>query len=821
MLIRKRKKRRSRFVIALWIIGGITTVGSIGLWILFLTVKIPSIENFSERRVAQSTKIYDRSGEVLLWEIHGEERRTVVPFEKISNNIKNATIAIEDDSFYDHRGVRPLSILRAFFVDVLQGKRHGGSTITQQLVKNTLLTPEQTATRKIKEIVMAIKMESVYEKDEILGLYLNEIPYGSNTYGIESAAQNYFGKSASEISLAEAAYLAALPQAPTRYSPYGSRRAELEERKNLVLERMKNLKFITDEDYERARQEKAAFLPQKRQGLRAPHFVMYVRELLIEKHGEELVEQGGLVVKTTLDASLQEKAEEIIARKGAEIETKFNASNAGLVAIDPKTGGILAMVGSRDYFNLEREGNFNITLAHRQPGSAFKPMVYAAAFKKGYTPETVVFDLETNFGVQGAEPYIPQNYDEKFRGPVTLRQALAQSLNVPSVKTLYLVGLDEAINTARDFGISTLGDKSRYGLSLVLGGGEVTPLELTTAYGVLANQGIKTATHPIIEVRDSSGNLLENEKISQERVISADIANTVTDILADNEARSPTFGPRSPLFVEGYDVAVKTGTTNDYRDVWTVGYSTNIVAGAWAGNNDNSSMTKNVAGFIIAPLWREFMDAALPSFEKESFVKPPASLTKKPALRGIWKGGRTYVVDKTSGKLATDYTPESQREERVAQEVHSILYWISKDDPEGPQPSNPASDSQFALWEGPVRAWAARNGYVDDGSQIPITEYDTSHLPENWPDIKFNDDERQKTFVLGEIITFHPAIAARYGVGSVEIFLDGEFVKSESGAINQIVLDVKDSGPHTLKIRVFDLIGNKQEAELQFIVSEM
>ena len=817
--VKNRKNKINRRRLVLVSMAGLLAILALCGWILFLVIEIPSIENFRERTIAQSTKIYDRTGEVLLWEIHGEERRTVVPFEDISNNIKNATIAIEDDSFYNHWGVRPLSILRAFFVDIFQGKRHGGSTITQQLVKNTLLTPEQTPTRKIKEIVMAIKMESVYEKDEILSLYLNEIPYGSNTYGIESAAQNYFGKQARDLALAEAAYLAALPQAPTRYSPYGSHRQELDERKNLVLGRMLELGFIATEEHDAAKKEAVVFLPQKRGGLRAPHFVMYVRELLNEKYGEELVEQGGLVVTTTLDAKLQEKAEEIVTRKGAEIETKFNASNSGLVATDPKTGGILAMVGSRDYFNIEREGNFNITLARRQPGSAFKPLVYAAAFKKGYTPETVVFDLETNFGVQGAEQYIPQNYDEKFRGPVTLRQALAQSLNVPSVKVLYLTGLDAALDTARDLGISTLGDKSRYGLSLVLGGGEVTPLELTSAYGALANQGIKTNTHAIIKVEDAGGNLLEEEKISSQRVIDANITNLVTDILSDNEARTPAFGARSPLFVEGYDVAVKTGTTNDYRDVWTVGYSPNLVVGAWAGNNNNSSMTKNVAGFIIAPLWREFMDAALPTMEKEAFVKPQAQNPTKPVLRGIWKGGKNYIVDKASGKLATEYTPEAQREERIVQEVHSILYWLNKNDPGGPQPANPARDSQFTLWEGPVREWALRSGYTDAGGTIPITDVDTTHSPENWPVISLPQDEQHKNFTAGQIVIFHPNITSRYPVSEAEIFLDGEFIKSESGRVRQVELNIDEEGEHLLKVRVFDSIGNKGEAEFPFTFS--
>ena len=558
---RRRKRNPKLFFLSLAIGAGVFFL-AIAAWLAFLLVEIPSIENLKERKIAESTKIYDYTGETLLWEVHGDERRTVVPLDRISRHIQNATIAIEDSSFYTHGGVRIPSIIRAAIADIFQGKKQGGSTITQQLIKNTLLNPDRTLTRKVKEMVMSVKMESNYSKDEILSLYLNEIPYGSNTYGIESASQAYFGKSAEEVSLAEAAYLAALPKAPTRYSPYGNNRELLETRKNLVLERMKELLFITDEEYERARNETVSFLPQRKQGLIAPHFVIYVREQLIERYGEDVVERGGLEVITTLDLDLQQKGEEILTRRVAENEQKYNASNAGLVALDPKTGRILVMVGSRDYFDIEHEGNFNVTLARRQPGSAFKPIVYAAAFKRGYTPDTVVFDLETNFSTNRSEPYIPKNFDGKHRGPLTLRSALAQSLNVPSVKVLYLAGIQNAIDMAEDFGISTLTDRSRFGLSLVLGGGEVTPLELSGAFGVFANQGIKTDTHAIIRVQDRNGNTLEEERVSSERVIDANIANMINDILSDNIARSPEFGLNSPLHFANYQVAAKTGTTN-------------------------------------------------------------------------------------------------------------------------------------------------------------------------------------------------------------------------------------------------------------------
>ncbi len=788
--------------------------------ILFAFIKIPTLEDFRERKVAESTKIYDRTGKILLWEVHGEERRTVVQFENISRNVKNATIAIEDSNFYSHHGISPLSLFRVVFLNIFQGKQvgSGGSTITQQLVKNTLLTREQTLIRKAKEIIIAVKLESAYSKDDILNLYLNEIPYGSNTYGIESAAQNFFGIPASDVSLTEAAYLAALPQAPTRYSPYGNNRKDLEARKDLVLERMRTLQYISTEEYESAKKEKVTFLPQRKQGLLAPHFVMYVREILNEKYGEDVIEQGGLEVITTLDADLQTKAEAIVARRAPDMQKNFNASNIALTAIDPKTGHILVMVGSRDYFDVNNDGNFNVALARRQPGSTFKPLVYATAFKKGYTPETVVFDLETNFAAAG-DPYIPQNYDEKFRGPVTLREALAQSLNVPAVKTLYLAGIGDSIETARDFGITTLTNQNHYGLTLVLGGGEVSLLELTSAYGVFANQGMKVNHHPIIQVKDKDGSILEEEIVRSELAIDTNITNMISSILSDNAARTPTFGSRSPLYFEGMSVAAKTGTTNDYRDVWTVGYNPNMVVGTWAGNNDNSSMTKNVAGFIIAPLWREFMDTALAQVEKTVFTPPQPVGVKKPVLRGVWKGSRAYEVDKISENLATPFTPQDQREERVTQEIHSILYWVNKDNPDGPIPTNPAQDPQFSLWEGPVRAWAQKNGYGDGDISGKPLEYDSSHSPENWPSISFPNNEERKVFSYGDDIVFHPTITGHYTIVDIEIFVDGDYIRSEKGAFQNLEIGDFETGEHVLKLKVYDIIGNKQEREVSFTVA--
>src|SRR3989338_8886682 len=489
---------RIKHILAIFAVVVMFSVGILVAWATIL--KIPAIDNFQNRKVAESTKIYDRTGNILLYDVHGTMRRTAVPLDDISPNLRNASVAIEDAEFYQHYGFRPLSFLRALSVDILSLKFvQGGSTITQQVVKNALLTQDKTIIRKVKEIVLAIKLERAYPKDHILETYLNETSYGGTIYGVEEASQYFFGLSAKDVSLAQAAYMAALPQAPTRYSPYGNHRDELESRKNFVLSKMKENKFITDSEYENALQEKVEFKDTAEAGIKAPHFVFFVREYLEGKYGADAVERSGLQVITTLDYDLQKRAEETLTKAALSNEKNFNASNAGLVAIDPKTGQILTMVGSRGYFDPEIEGKVNIALANRQPGSAFKPFVYATALGKGYTPETILFDLQTQFGSQcrpddfSCEPpcYSPGNFDLKFRGPMTLREAIAQSVNVPSVKVLYLAGITDSLKTASDMGISTLGDKNQYGLTLVLGGGEVNLLEMTGAYAVFANDGVR------------------------------------------------------------------------------------------------------------------------------------------------------------------------------------------------------------------------------------------------------------------------------------------------------------------------------------------
>jgi len=689
-------------IIALLLVGGI--IGSLVLAFWAGNLKIPDIQSFNERKTIQSTKIYDRTGKVLFWDIHKNIQRTVVPLDQISRHIKNATVAIEDSSFYQHNGVEPLSILRAIFVDFLSGSmKQGGSTITQQLVKNAYLTGEKSFSRKIKEIILTLKTEKTLSKEDILNLYLNEIPYGGNSYGIEAASQTFFAKKASDITLAEAAYLAALPKAPTYYSPYGDHRDELEDRKNFILKRMLELGFITQEEAGRALKEKVSFIAKADQSIKAPHFSVFIRSYLENKYGKDMVEQDGLKVITTLDYNLQQKAGALVAKYAKENTEKFNATNAGLVAIDPKTGQILAMVGSKDYFNIKDEGNFNITLSHRQPGSSIKPFVYATALKKGFTPDTVVFDVPTEFNsscnpegtpIAGTNPddcYMPENYDHVYRGPISFRNALAQSINVPSVKVLYLAGLKDSLQTIQDMGITTLKDPNRYGLTLVLGGGEVSPLELTGAYAVFANNGERNPVTGILKIEDKNGNVLEKFSPHPQNVLDKNIALLISDILSDNNARSPAFGETSWLYFPDRPVAVKTGTTNNYRDAWVMGYTPSIAVGVWCGNNDNTPMQKKVAGFIAAPLWNAFLTEVFKTLPKEEFEKPVPQPEPKPILAGNWLGQATT----TSSTL----------------QIHEILYWLNKDDPLGPQPTNPESDPQFRLWEWPVQKWAKEHGY--------------------------------------------------------------------------------------------------------------
>ena len=694
--------------ITLFVVG-ILSISGLLVWVS--TMKIPDLSSFEDRRILQSTKIYDHTGEILLYDLHQDVKRTIVPFEDISRNIKNATIAIEDERFYSHFGIDIKGILRAAFVNIKDGDLlggQGGSTLTQQVIKNSILQNDKKLTRKIKEAILSVKIERVLNKDQILAIYLNESPYGGTIYGVEEATQSFFGKSAKDVSIAEAAYIAALPQAPTYLSPYGNHQSDLDQRKNSVLRHMLDNNLITKDEYNIAKEEKVTFLPQAVTGIRAPHFVMYVKDQLVKQFGEEALAERGLKVITTLDYDLQQKAEEIVNRRSLANAEKFKATNAGLVAVNPKNGDLLVMVGSRDYFSKDIEGNFNITLASRQPGSSIKPFVYATAFSKGYLPNTILFDVKTQFSpaCEANSPssespcYSPNNYNNKFRGPVSMRNALAGSLNIPAVKTLYLAGIKNTLKLAADMGLTTLNDPERYGLTLVLGGGEVRLLDMTYAYGVFANDGLKAEPRSILEIEDNQGNSIYESQVSAKQVIDKNVALMINNVLSDNVARTPLWGANSIVYFSNRDVAVKSGSTNNLRDAWVMGFTPNLAVGTWSGNNNNSPMGGGLSGLITAPTWKEFMDYALDKIPDEKFSQPQIDLTGiKPIIRGEYIDSAVLLTKMNDSGTTTVNMGD------ILNNIHSILYFVNKDNPRGPYPENPNNEGQYHNWEYAVQKW--------------------------------------------------------------------------------------------------------------------
>jgi penicillin-binding protein 1C len=701
------QQKRARYVKILTITGVVVAsiIAALCVYVLYLAKTVPSIQEIGSQQIGQSTKIYDRTGTVLLYDIDNNgQKRTLVSFDQIPQSLKDATIAIEDQNFYNEPAFDIKGILRALYVDITTHSfAEGGSTLTQQLARTAFLTLNQTISRKIREFILAVKLNEYYSKDQILSLYLNEVPYGPNISGVGEASEDYFGVPVQDLNIAQSAVLAALPQAPTYYSPWGTHVDELLQRQQLVLQQMYNTGKITKAELTDAQNFKIVFQPQSESGsgIRAPHFVMAVENYLVQKYGENEVDNGGLKVITTLNWTLQQQAEAAVTAGVARNTQLYQATNAALVAQDPATGEILALVGSADYFDTANDGNFDVaTQGLRQPGSSLKPFVYLTAFQMGYTPDTILFDVPTEFSTNSACPAVPdfnttntkcfhpQDFEGTFAGPMTATDALAQSVNVPAVKMLYLVGEQNAIQNAYNFGLTTLTDPSSYGLSLVLGGGAVHLIDLTEAYSVLADNGVKNAQTMILSVQDANGNTLESYEDQATQVADEQSVSEVNDILSNAAARAPLMGASQDLTVfPGYDVALKTGTSNDYRDAWAMGYTPSLVVGVWAGNNNNAPMQKAGSSILAAvPMWNAFMTQALPEVPNETFTPPAPVTATKPILDG------QYVING---------------------QVHSELYYIDKTDPAGPDPTNPAVDPQYNNWEVGVDNWATANGYSD------------------------------------------------------------------------------------------------------------
>lgn len=612
---------------------------------------LPNPKQLSEREIPQTTKIFDKNGN-LLYQVYANENRTLVHLDSIPLNLRNATIAIEDKDFYKNPGFDINAIIRAAIANFSGKPIQGGSTITQQLIKSTLLTPEISIERKIKEIVLAFWAEKIYTKNEILEMYFNQVPYGGTAWGIEAASETYFGKNVKDLSLAQSAFLAGMPQAPSSYSPYGENPNLWKERQKEVLKKMKELNYITKEQEAEALAENLVFQPPQTP-IYAPHFVMYVKELLIKKYGLPFVEKGGLNVTTTLDLNLQNQTQEIVKQE-VDNNAYLNLTNGAALVTNPKNGDILAMVGSKDY-NDPNGGNVNLTTALRQPGSSIKVVTYTAALSNGFTAATILDDSPITYRSPGAPSYSPVNYDGAFHGRIPLRIAFANSFNVPAVKTLQKIGIPTMINMGKNMGITTWGEPSDYGLSITLGAAEVKMTDMATVYGTIANLGDRVSLNPIQKITNYQGDVVYEKQVdTKKNVVDAGVSYIIANILADNPARSFEFGANSPLNIPNHTVSVKTGTTDNKRDNWTIGFTPSYLVAVWVGNNDNSPMSQNLASGITgaAPIWNKIMTSLLPN-ASDIPLKIPDNIVRKTCF------GKTEYFVKGNEACSFSATPSA------------------------------------------------------------------------------------------------------------------------------------------------------------------
>lgn len=785
-----------------------------------LAITLPSPDKIV-RQEGFSTKILDRNGKVL-YDIFENERRTPVAFEDIPVYLRQGIVAIEDKNFYQHQGFDPFGYIRAIHSTIFRGRIQGASTLTQQLVKNVLISPaertQRSPWRKIKELFLTIQIEQKFSKDDILTMYLNETPYGGTAVGVEAAAETYFGKKVNELNLVESAILAGLPQRPSAYSPYSSTPDAYKARTTGVLRRMREDGYISEDQEKQALEqlETIEFQPQGA-SFKAPHFVQYVQKVLEERYGENVVEQGGLRVTTTLDLELQEKAQQIVSEEIGKVEEQYHITNGAAVIIDPQTGEILSMVGSKNFGAEDYDGQVNVTTSLRQPGSAIKPFTYVTGLKKGYTASTLIMDVPTTFpGGVGQPDYEPENYDGKYRGPVQMRYALSNSLNIPAVKMLAMVGVRDMLQTAHDFGITTLEPTretlSRVGLAVTLGGGEVRLLELTQAYTPFMNGGFKTDPVSILKVEDINGKVLEeNEPKKGKAVISSEQAYIMADILSDNNARREVFGPNSLLNFPSQKIAVKTGTTNDRRDNWAVGGGTGAVVGVWVGNNDNSPMRAVASGVSGAsPIWRKIIVEATRG--RESKFEKPENLVD-------------LEVDTFSGYRAHDGFPSrieyfARGTEPQTDPVHVKLKLCKNEDklatPSDVAAGNynekeyyvikeedPTSGGGANKWQEANLAWMSTQ---PDPRYKPPTEFCGSSNPIN---VEFIDP-KDRTSNLPNKFNITVTAESVNDIALLELEIDGTKVRSFSGGPYEYEADLSD-GVHTLRAKAIDSSGKQSD----------
>ncbi|MBM3283118.1 penicillin-binding protein [Candidatus Gottesmanbacteria bacterium] len=779
-----------------------------------------------KRKEGFSTVILDRNSKPL-YDIYQDKNRIPILLSDMPDWLKKATVAIEDKEFYKHQGFDPKGIFRAVFNIITFRGLQGGSTLTQQLVKNVLLSSERTLPRKIKEFVLAVQIERKYSKDEILQMYLNEAPYGGTMWGIESAAQGYFGKQTKDLTLAESVILAGLPQRPTFYSPFGSNQKSYISRSDEVLRRMREDNYLNQiQEYELKKEIANIKFASPGAQFKAPHFVFFIKKQLIEKFGEKMVEAEGLRVTTTLDAKLQEKSELIVKEELTKLKG-LDVSNGAVLALDPQNGEILAYIGSKDYNEQEADfqGKFDVvSLGYRQPGSALKPVTYAVVFSHGYTPSSLLMDVKTHFpGGEGKPDYIPKNYDNKFRGPLQIRFALGNSINVPAVKMTALVGVKEILKTAYDMGIGSLAPTDdnirKLGLSLTLGGGEVRLLDLTSAFGVFATGGIKNDLYAIQKVTDISGKVLyEHKKTSGKRILGEDVAFLVSDILSDNNARKEVFGDRSYLVIPGKTVAVKTGTTDDKRDNWAVGYTPSVVVGVWVGNNDNSPMDPKLASGATgaSPIWNRIIREALREKTNEQFIKPENIISLPIDTLG---GGLPH-----EGKPTRDEYFIKNTEPTTISSIYKKIKLSKSDNNKLANPveiatgnyeekeylvfqENDPTDNEKNRWQEAIDEWV---GKQTDPLYHPPKE--TSTTNENTVVVKIKSPQN-KTQIDSNTIEIRAEAKAIRDIKKMELYIDDSLkTSSNNNSLNE-TLNI-DTGIHKIKVKGYDAVNNSGESEI-------
>ena len=792
-------------------------VGTIFFTLLFVwyAKDLPVPGKLTSREISLSTKIYDRNGD-LLYDVYGDQNRTWVPLSEIPLFLRQATIAIEDKDFYKHQGFDPFGFLRAIKSIVVNRSLAGGSTLTQQLVKTTLLSSERTLTRKFKEFILAMQVERKYSKDEILEMYLNEAPYGGTAWGVEAASEMYFGAKVKDLNVAQTALLAGLPQRPTAYSPFGNRPDLALWRKNEVLRRMKEDGYLNQKDYEDNKQKNITFSAPGA-SFKAPHFIIYIKEQLVEKFGEKMVETGGLQVTTTLDWKLQEEAQKIVAEEIEKVKT-LKASNGAALVLDAKTGQVLAMIGSKDYKDATIDGNVNVVLSGRQPGSAGKPIVYATGFQKGYTPSTILFDAQTEFPtVEKDKPlYIPENYDGKFRGPVTIRFALANSINIPAVKMVGLLGTKEIMKTGYNMGLTTWEPNTenlkKVGLSLALGGREVRLLDLTSAYGVFATQGTHYEPVSILKVLDNKGKTIyENKETSGKKVLGNDVSYLINNILSDDNSRKEVFGAGSLLNIPNHTVAVKTGTTDQKRDNWTIGYTPSYVIGVWVGNNDNSPMAPKLSSGVTgaAPIWNRVMKTVLKNQKEETWTKPDniVEIDKEFYIKGTEPTDQKPNMIKLKISKHDNNKLANELEFKTGDYEEKEYYLITEKDPVSTDGRN--------RWQEGIDKWLKDNK-KEDSLYHPPTE--VSDWGKDKVEIRINNPSDHQRIDNNEVTVKIEALSLKEIV-KLEIFIDGEKKKgiANSSFEEKFILI---NGTHKLKVLANDSAGNGGSSEITFGVNQ-